>query len=117
MTDIPLHERMAHLHALAELHPSQSKQILNTIKRLKHTSSKAKYDMFFHVTPLVRLCSAGEPHNMTHATLRRSLILSLRLYTLARSSDLSNIVPVIWEMQNVYYLKLMDKSGKQRLLS
>ena len=37
--------------------------------------------------------------------------------TLARSSDLSNIVPVIWEMQQVYYLKLMDKSGKQRLLS
>ena len=95
----------------------QAKQIHNTIKRLKHTSSKAKYDMFFDVTPLVRLCSARDPKTMTDTTLRRSLILSLRLYTLARSSDLSNIVPVIWEMQHVYYLKLMDKSGKQRLLS
>ena len=51
MTDIPLQERLAHLHALAELHPSQAKQMLNTIKRLKHASRKAKYDMFFDVTP------------------------------------------------------------------
>ena len=51
MADIPLQQCLAHLHALAELHPSQSKQILNTIKRPKHTSSKAKYDMFFDVTP------------------------------------------------------------------
>ena len=112
MTDIPLQERLAHLHSLADLHPLQANQILNTIKRLKHTSSKAKYDMFFDVSPLVRLCATGEPHTMTDSNLRRSLILSLRLYILARSSDLSNIVPVIWEMQNVYYLKLMDKLGK-----
>ena len=51
MTDIPLQERITHLLALAELHPSQSMRILNTVKRLKHASSKAKYDMFFDVTP------------------------------------------------------------------
>ena len=49
---------------------------------------------------------------MTDATACGSLIQSLWLSTLARSSNLSNMVPVIWEMQNVYYLKLMDKSGK-----
>ena len=54
---------------------------------------------------------------MTDVTLRSRLILSLRLYTLARSSDLSNIEPVIGDMQGVYYLKLLDKSGKQWLLS
>ena len=116
-TDIPLQERVTHLQTLAASHPSEMPQILNTIKCLKHISSKTKYVMFFDVTPLVHLCAHGAPHSMTDATLRSRLILSLRLYTMARSSDLSNIVPVVWELQSVHCLKPMDKSGKQHLLS
>ena len=51
MTSIRRQERLAHFYSLAELHPPQANQILNTIKRPKHISSKAKYDMFSDVAP------------------------------------------------------------------
>ena len=76
MTDVPTTQRLRHLENLAHKHPTCGAQVRGTMKRLKHHSSRAKYDMFYDVSPLVRLCAEGTPTAMTGGTLRQKLILS-----------------------------------------
>jgi hypothetical protein len=117
MTDVAPQKRVHQLEALAMDHPEVACRVKGSIKRLRHNASKAKYDMFYDVTPLLRFSEQGSPESMPDSELRCKLILSLRIYTLARSSDLANLVPALWVHQQVFYVRLLDKSGKQRLLS
>jgi hypothetical protein len=116
-TDVPLKTREEWLHALAQKVPPLVQYVNKILKKVHHSRARAQYDLFFDVQPLVDFVHSGELENVVLEVLRAKLIIALRLYTMARSADLQNIPPVLFQQQGLFFIRLYDKMGKERLLS
>ena len=115
--DLPLRERVCRLNAIGLRKPSWKGKVKSACKKLKAGINKQKYDLFYDVALLVAWCAeGGPPSSMGVPELRRKLLVSLRVHTLARSSDLAQCVPALWEHQGRFYLRFLDKNFRNRLL-
>jgi hypothetical protein len=116
-TDVPARIRGQWLHRLALVAPPLAGMAERAMARLRRSRSRAQYDMFFSVAPLVHFVHHGPVANLTLSDLRAKLILSLRLHTLARSADLANIPSVLFTQQEMFFIRFVDKPGRERLVS
>ena len=85
-------------------------------KKLKWGINKQKYDLFYDVSHPVAWWAEGAPSAMGVPELRHKLLVTLRVHTLARSSDLVEGAPTLWEHQGRLYLRFLAKSFCSRLL-
>ena len=84
---------------------------------LKRCASKAKYALFYDPAPLVSFYREGRLSKLPLGLLRDKLIVALRVHTLGRSSDLSHLLPNLWEHQGSLNCRFPDKTGRQWLLT
>ena len=116
-TDVPLKVREGWLTRLAREAPPLANRVESTLGRVRKSRARAQYDLFFSVAPLATFVKEGAAGDLTLPELRSKLIIALRLFTLARSGDLANIPAAIFCQQDMYFIRLLDKTGKERLLS
>ena len=94
--------------------PKVRTMMSQTIKRLNIGSKKPKYPVFYDLKPLLdRAFQEEQPnlHIMPMNNLLDKLLLQLRLTTMMRSGDASNIVWALFEQDKKYYIKTTDKNG------
>ena len=115
LSDIPMHVRLKWIQLVHLLHPTL--EVDNTLRKLKLAQKRNKYDMYFDIQPLVDIAKEAVSESATLEVVRDKLILCLRLFTMARSFDVAHVVPAIWTLQDKYFIRLVDKTGKERMLS
>ena len=87
-------------------------------KRHKKRVKRAKYHDFPYVARLFRMVvDNGMAENVSLTVLRDSLIVALRIVTMARDYDLANCLPAIYGESDKSYLKWMAKGDVERTCS
>ena len=82
---------------LARLH------IQHCIRRIKANRLRAKYPIFYNLTPLVDWALSGEdPGALSTATLPDDVLLQLRLTTMMPSADAVSVAWALWHQDNQY---------------
>jgi len=74
--------------------------------------SRAKYDDFYDVTPVLDKAVYGEPDSMPVEVLRNKCIVIFRIVLISRSADLATLQPYLFTSQNRFYVRFLDKVGK-----
>ena len=77
---------------------------------IKNQANAAKYPIFFDLHPIVDYAFAV-PEVQDPGTLLDRLLLQLRLTTLMRSVEVSNIVWGLFEHRNWFYIHTTNKNG------
>ena len=82
----------------------------SAISKIKKQAKAAKYPIFFDLHPIVEYAFAS-PEIHDPGPLLDRLLLQLRLTTLMRSVDVSNIVWGLFEHRNRFYIHTTNKNG------
>ena len=104
--DVPVTIRRQWLQDIQHLHPGLFKRGL---VRLKQQAGGARYPVFFSIDPLVQWLE-DFTWESKEVLLKKALV-SLRLATLLRSSDVANMPWAIWRHENKFYVKSLNKGG------
>jgi len=81
---------------------------------VKAPRSRAKYDDFYDVTPVLDKAVSGEPHSMPVELLRNKCIVIFRTVLISTSADLATLQPYQFTSQNRFYVRFLDKVEKWR---
>ena len=115
--DIPLKQRLFWLQ-MYKAKVTNSKNMVHiqaTARRLKNQGKQAKHLIFPDITSLVSQVFSTNPSNAE--SLLDSLLLQLRLSTLMRSVDMSQVMWGLLRHDNSFYIKTTDKNAKVQLFN
>ena len=115
--DVSISQRVAWLADLAVAVPELAPLADSTAARVRRSRSRAHYDLFYSVEPLLQWVDSGAAAGMALHALRDKLILGVRLCTLARSCDLANMLCTLYVQDDLFFVGWIDKMGKQRVAS
>ena len=79
--------------------------------------SKAKYDLFYDPAPLVSFYQRGTAIQIAFGVTEGQVNCGPPSAHPGRSSDLSHLLPNLWEHQGSLNCRFLDKTGRQRLLT
>jgi hypothetical protein len=116
-SDVPIKIREMWLIRLSQEARPLSRHVDRILQKIRRSRSRAQYDLFYDVQPLVHFSLSGVVTSFNLAELRLKLIVALRLFTLARSFDLRNNPPALYSQQGLYFFRLLDNMNKERFFS
>jgi len=98
------------------LAPDKRKRLYSEVfgSQVRAPRSRAKYDDFYDVTPVLDKAVSGDPNCMAVELLRNKCIVILRIASISRSADLATLQPYLLTLQNRFYARFLDKVGKCR---
>ena len=96
----------------ADRRPKVQIVVKHAIRRLAHSKSKPKYDVFYSIEPLIKKAfpQASLPPSCNQE-FTDVLILQLRLTTLMRSVDVANVVWGLFVQDDQFFICTTDKNG------
>jgi len=113
-------EHEAHLYKSAEknLTPDKRKRLYSEVfgSQVRAPKSRAKYDDFYHITPILDKAVSGEPDSMPVELLRNKGIVILSIVLISRRADLETLQPYLLTSQNRSYVRFLDKVGSGKPL-
>ena len=85
------------------------------MQRLKNANRRAKHPIFYSIQPLLDMAFPKEKLPLPQwsiTDLLDTLLLQLRLTTMMRSIDASNIAWALFSQDEQHYIKATDKKGE-----
>ena len=115
-TDIPALQRQRMIKAIEDTYPSLLPEAAKVRARLTKQGNGPKYEVFYNVKPIVEHVqnNATRAEQLSKVDLTHITVTAVRLSTLMRSVDLSNTTSGLFEYDNRYYLRYVDKNGKKK---
>ena len=115
-TDIPALQRQRMIKAIEDTYPSLLAEAAKVRARLTKQGNGPKYEVFYNVKPIVEHVqnNATRAEQLSKVDLTHITVTAVRLSTLMRSVDLSNTTSGLFEYDNRYYLRYVDKNGKKK---
>jgi len=111
-------EHEAYLYKSAEknLPPDKRKRLYSEVfgSKVRAPRSRAKYDDFYDVTPVLDKAVSGDPNHMPVELLRNKCTVIFRIVLISRSADLATLQPYLFTSQNRFYVRFLDMVGKWR---
>ena len=80
------------------------------LRKVKRQTKKARYPIYFDVQPLVDW-ALGPPTTTEKSEILDRLLIQIRLTTMMRSVDVSQVVWGVFEYQNRYFIHTTNKQG------
>jgi len=99
--------------AKKNLTPGKRKRLYSEVfgSQVKAPRSRAKYDDFYDVIPVLGKAVSGEPHYIPVELLRNVIF---RIVPISESADLTTLQPYLFTSQNRFYVRFFDKVGTWR---
>jgi len=82
--------------------------------RVRAPRSRAKYDDFYSVTPVLIKAVSGEPDSMLVDLQQNKCIVIFRIILVPRSAELATLQPYLFTSKNRFYVRFLDKVGRWR---
>ena len=112
--DIPLHVRTKWISDFMtkERRPRAQVMLRQSMSRITKSNKRGKYPVFYGIESILGQAFHGPSlGSLTMEVLLDRLLLQLRLTTLMRSVDLSNIVCALFQQDNQFFIRTSDKNG------